>query len=58
VGGAFNCPSSLDGHNILLVDDVITTGSTLQACVDSLKEKGANSVDILVVAHPSLNEEK
>ena len=35
---------SLHGRTILLVDDVVTTGSTLSACVEVLKEAGAKEV--------------
>ena len=40
----------IEGHNILLVDDVITTGATVNACARALKRAGAARVDVLAVA--------
>ena len=36
--------------NILLIDDVITTGSTVSACAKILKKKGAGQVFVLTLA--------
>ncbi|MCX6721877.1 MAG: ComF family protein [Candidatus Staskawiczbacteria bacterium] len=37
-------PEKISGKNIFLVDDVYTTGSTMQECAKVLKENGAKSV--------------
>ncbi len=40
----------LDGKHILLIDDVLTTGTTLAAATAVLKEAGAQRVSVLTVA--------
>ena len=54
VRGAFRLrkrhTSIVDGKSVLLVDDVITTGATVDACVRALKSGGAKSVDVLTLA--------
>jgi competence protein ComFC len=40
----------LAGQRVLLVDDVMTTGSTVNACARALKKGGAASVHVLTVA--------
>ncbi len=45
VEGVFESVSDgVEGRSILLVDDVVTTGATLQACSLALKQSGAASV--------------
>ncbi len=48
--GVFAVSDRLDGASIVVVDDVMTTGASLQALAEALKERGARRVVNLVVA--------
>lgn len=54
VAGAFEVPSArhsaVKGRKVVLVDDVITTGATANACARALKRAGATRVDVLTLA--------
>jgi predicted amidophosphoribosyltransferase len=49
---AFRCSLAVpvSGAHIILVDDVITTGSSLEAAASVLKQAGAKRVDAIVFA--------
>jgi ComF family protein len=49
--GAFRArPDALPGGPVLLIDDVFTTGNTLLACQDTLKEAGVTELYAAVIA--------
>ena len=50
VSGGFEAEPRFSGANVLLVDDLVTTGSTASACADALKRAGARRVVGLSVA--------
>lgn len=51
VRGAFECAGDLSGKRILLVDDVMTTASTVREAARILKLHGASEITVAVAAH-------
>ncbi|MFH1416253.1 MAG: ComF family protein [Elusimicrobiota bacterium] len=49
--GAFSISGKLEGQAVLLIDDIATTGATLQSMASCLKKAGAGKVHALVLAH-------
>lgn len=52
VSGAFKVkdPERIKGQHVVLIDDVMTTGATLESCARTLKRAGASHVDALVLS--------
>lgn len=46
----WNDDVDVSGKNVLLVDDVMTTGSTIRACVQMIAAHGAKSITVLVLS--------
>ncbi len=55
VKNAFKADISVKNKNVLLIDDVMTTGATLNEAAKSLKKAGAKKVYVLIVAKNPLN---
>ena len=60
VRGAFatRSGSQVDNRRVLLVDDVMTTGATLDACAKALRDAGASSVVGLTVGRAILHQQR
>ncbi len=50
IRGVFNCQKDLSGLNIAIIDDVMTTGASLDEFAKTLKKAGAEHVECWVIA--------
>lgn len=57
VRGLYHCPGGAAGKQVLVVDDVMTTGSTLSAIAEALSAQGAAGVWGVVVARTPMRTE-
>ena len=53
VRNAFSCDYDLTGKTLVLIDDVMTSGSTINECAKTLKKAGASDIKVLVFARKS-----
>jgi len=49
-------PERLTGKNIILVDDVVTTGATINSLCEVLHERGVNSITVFCISRTSLEK--
>ncbi len=47
---AVKAPAKVEGRRVLLVDDVFTTGTTVNECARVLKKAGADEIEVLTLA--------
>ncbi|MBR3622256.1 MAG: ComF family protein [Selenomonadaceae bacterium] len=50
IDGAFEVLGDARGKDILLLDDIFTTGATVYECAKTLKEHGANDIFVLTLS--------
>jgi predicted amidophosphoribosyltransferase len=54
IQGAFRVPpdgkAEVVGRRLILIDDVLTSGATVEGCAKALLRAGAKNVDVLVFA--------
>lgn len=43
-------PIQIEGKKIIIIDDVMTTGATLEACATELLKKGAKEISVITIA--------
>jgi ComF family protein len=50
VKGVFQANENMEGKRVIIMDDVLTTGATLEACMEALKKAGCEQFYILTIA--------
>ncbi len=57
VEGIFRIAKELKNRNIILIDDVFTTGATINSCSQVLKENGAKIITVITLSKTITNNE-
>ena len=50
VKGVFKAKEHIEYKNVIIIDDVLTTGATLEECIQTLKSAGCKTFTILTIA--------
>lgn len=50
VKGVFSYKEDLSEKNIIIIDDIVTTGSTMRECIKELRSHGASKIFVIVLA--------
>jgi ComF family protein len=50
VKGVFQVNENMEGKRVIIMDDVLTTGATLEACMEALTTAGCEQFYILTIA--------
>ena len=51
MAGAFKACNQVAGRNVIIVDDVMTTGSTVMSCAKELRKAGAEEIAVVTLAY-------
>lgn len=58
IRGAFACPTDLAGRHVALLDDVMTSGASLDELARAARQAGAEEVSVWVVARAMKGEDR
>lgn len=50
IKGVFSYEGDLSGKNIIIIDDIVTTGSTMRECIEELYSHGASQIFVVALA--------